>query len=234
MKVESGRTRSLSRERSRPRKRRLTFHDHFHSLTPNALERFVSRGDDPGHGRRAAGRPVRPHHLLRPRPQLCARAHGGPAHFAACRDRLYTLQPQAVTPDFEELCAFLKLRLRKRALLIFLTALDDPFLAESFITSSELLARQHLLLVNTLPPRRRPACLRGCQRPAHRRSLPPARRTPPVAAPARTRKGSPPPRHPLRLFGPGKPCCRSGFSNMRRCAQGNWYEFPDFRFQISD
>jgi len=80
------------------------------------------------------------------------RARGGPAHFAACRDRLYTLQPQPVTPDFEELCAFLKLRLRKRALLIFLTALDDPFLAESFIGSSEMLARQHLLLVNTLRP----------------------------------------------------------------------------------
>ena len=78
------------------------------------------------------------------------RARGGAAHFAACRDRLYTLQPQSVTPDFEELCSFLKLRLRKRALLIFLTALDDPFLAESFVTSSELLARQHLILVNTL------------------------------------------------------------------------------------
>ncbi len=81
------------------------------------------------------------------------RAHGGPAHFAACRDRLYTLQPQAVTPDFEELCAFIKLRLRRRALLIFLTALDDPFLAESFASSSQMLARQHLLLVNTLRPR---------------------------------------------------------------------------------
>ena len=78
------------------------------------------------------------------------RAGGGPAHFGACRDRLYTLQPQPVTPDFEELFTFLKLRLRKRALLIFLTALDDPFLAESFVTSAERLARQHLILVNTL------------------------------------------------------------------------------------
>jgi hypothetical protein len=57
-----------------------------------------------------------------------------------------------VTPDFEELCAFLKLRLRKRALLIFLTALDDRFLAESFVASSALLARQHLVLVNSLRP----------------------------------------------------------------------------------
>ena len=80
------------------------------------------------------------------------RARGGAAHFGACRDQLYTLQPQAVTPDFQELCSFIKLRLRKRALLIFLTSLDDPFLAESFVSSSQLLARQHLLLVNTLRP----------------------------------------------------------------------------------
>jgi len=80
------------------------------------------------------------------------RARSGPAHFDACRDQLYTLQPEMVTPDFEELCAFLKLRLRKRALLVFLTALDDPFLADSFVKSSELLSRKHLLLVNTLRP----------------------------------------------------------------------------------
>jgi uncharacterized protein (DUF58 family) len=80
------------------------------------------------------------------------RAHGGPAHFAACRDQLYALQPQAVTPEFSKLFSFLRSSLRKRALLIFLTALDDPFLAESFVTSSEMLARQHLLLVNTLRP----------------------------------------------------------------------------------
>jgi uncharacterized protein (DUF58 family) len=80
------------------------------------------------------------------------RAKSGQAHYDACRDRLYALQPQSVTPDFEELCAFLRLRLRKRALLIFLTALDDPMLAESFARATELLSRQHLLIVNMLQP----------------------------------------------------------------------------------
>jgi uncharacterized protein (DUF58 family) len=80
------------------------------------------------------------------------RARNGPAHFDTCRDRLYTLQPRPVTPDFHELCAFLRARLTKRALLIFLTALDDPFLAESFIAASQLITRQHLLLVNMLRP----------------------------------------------------------------------------------
>ncbi|HEX8295081.1 MAG TPA: DUF58 domain-containing protein [Chthoniobacteraceae bacterium] len=80
------------------------------------------------------------------------RAKNGPAHFDACRDRLYTLQPQGVTPDFEELCSFIRIRLRKRALLVFLTALDDPMLAESFGKSAELICRQHLLLVNLLQP----------------------------------------------------------------------------------
>jgi len=80
------------------------------------------------------------------------RARNGAAHFAACRDALYTLEPAAVTPDFEELCAFLRTRLRKRALLVFLTALDDPLLSESFLRSIELVARQHLVLVNMIQP----------------------------------------------------------------------------------
>ena len=80
------------------------------------------------------------------------RAKSGQAHYDACRDRLYALQPQSVTPDFEELCSFIRLRLRKRALLIFLTALDDPMLADSFAKASELISRQHLILVNMLQP----------------------------------------------------------------------------------
>jgi len=80
------------------------------------------------------------------------RARNGRAHFDACRDELYTLQPQQVTPDFEELASFIRLRLRRRALLVFLTALDDPVLSEAFVKSMDLLCRQHLILVNMLPP----------------------------------------------------------------------------------
>lgn len=80
------------------------------------------------------------------------RAKSGQAHYDTCRDRLYTLQAQSVTPDFEEVCSFIRLRLRKRALLIFLTALDDPMLAESFAKDLELICRQHLVLVNMLQP----------------------------------------------------------------------------------
>jgi len=80
------------------------------------------------------------------------RAKSGQSHFDACRDRLHTLQPQDVTPDFEELCAFIRLRLRRRALLIFLTSLDDPMLAENFSKATELISRQHLILADMLQP----------------------------------------------------------------------------------
>jgi uncharacterized protein (DUF58 family) len=80
------------------------------------------------------------------------RARNGKAHYSACRDAIYTLQPERVTPDFEELCTLLRLRLRKRALLVFLTALDDPLLAESFARSIELICRHHLVLVNMIQP----------------------------------------------------------------------------------
>ena len=71
------------------------------------------------------------------------RAKNGKAHFSACRDALYTLQPQVVTPDFDELCTFIRLRMRRRALLVILTSLDDPVLAESFVRNLELIRRQH-------------------------------------------------------------------------------------------
>ena len=80
------------------------------------------------------------------------RARNGRAHYNACRDTLYTLEPQTVAPDFDEVAAFIRLRLRRRALLVFLTALDDPVLAESFVRHVDLVCRQHLVLVNMLKP----------------------------------------------------------------------------------
>lgn len=80
------------------------------------------------------------------------RAKNGKAHYSLCRDALYTLQPQIVSPDFDELCTFIRLRLRRRTLLFFLTALDDPVLAESFVRNLDLIRRQHLVLVNMIQP----------------------------------------------------------------------------------
>ena len=84
--------------------------------------------------------------------QSFVRAKNGKAHYDLCRDTLYRLQPARVTPDFDDLFTFLRLRLRRRALLVFLTALDDPVLAESFTDRVDLLARQHLVVVNMLRP----------------------------------------------------------------------------------
>ncbi|HEX4083857.1 MAG TPA: DUF58 domain-containing protein [Chthoniobacteraceae bacterium] len=81
-----------------------------------------------------------------------ARARNGRAQFDVCRDMLYALQPEPVTPDFDELASFIRTRLRKRALLVFLTALDDPAISESFLHAIDLICRQHLILVNMLRP----------------------------------------------------------------------------------
>ncbi len=80
------------------------------------------------------------------------RARNGPSHYDSVRDRLYALHAERVSPDFDELCTTIRLRLRKRALLIFLTSLDDPVLAETFTKASDLLSRQHLCFVNMLAP----------------------------------------------------------------------------------
>jgi uncharacterized protein (DUF58 family) len=80
------------------------------------------------------------------------RAKTGRAHFNACRDALYTLEPETVNPDFNELFAFLRLRLRRRALLFFLTNLDDAVLKDSFVRNIDLIRRQHLCLVGMMNP----------------------------------------------------------------------------------
>jgi len=79
------------------------------------------------------------------------RARNGKAHYAACRDALYTLQPRMVAPDFDELFALLRLRLRRRALIVFLTELDDPVVAERFVRNVRLI-RQHVVLVGMAQP----------------------------------------------------------------------------------
>jgi uncharacterized protein (DUF58 family) len=80
------------------------------------------------------------------------RARNGKAHYAACRDAIYQLHPKPVTPDFDEIATFLRLRLRRRAMVLFLTSLDDPVLAENFARATKLLARRHLVLAGMLRP----------------------------------------------------------------------------------
>ncbi len=57
-----------------------------------------------------------------------------------------------VNPDFEELSTFVGLKLRRRALIILLTSLDDPVLAESFLRTMDLMGRHHLVMVDMLRP----------------------------------------------------------------------------------
>ena len=80
------------------------------------------------------------------------RAKTGREHYNTCREALHDLQPSIVTPDFDELCSFIGLRLRRRALLIFLTNLDDPVISESYIRNIELLCRKHLILTAMIRP----------------------------------------------------------------------------------
>lgn len=76
----------------------------------------------------------------------------GKSHFQVIRDMLYALEPSPVAPDFHEIATTIRLRLRKRALLVFLTSLADPGTAEAFMQSVPPLCRQHLLVVNMIRP----------------------------------------------------------------------------------
>lgn len=85
-------------------------------------------------------------------PDCFIRAGRGSAHTNICRDALYNRMPRNVSPDFNELFTFIGTNLRKRALLLFLTHLDDPLLAENFLDAMTVAARQHVLMVNMCRP----------------------------------------------------------------------------------
>lgn len=80
------------------------------------------------------------------------RAKSGKAHYGLCRDAIYAIEPTTHTPDFSEIFSFIRLNLRRRALLVFLTCLDDPIIAESFAENIHLITRKHLVLVNMIQP----------------------------------------------------------------------------------
>ena len=51
-----------------------------------------------------------------------------------------------LTTRIEQLSAAIRLRVRRRALLVFLTSLDDPLLAEGFVRGMDEVCRRHLVL----------------------------------------------------------------------------------------
>lgn len=78
------------------------------------------------------------------------RAQSGGEHHRRLRDALYAQQARRVNPDFSEVCTFLRMRLRQRSLVIFLTHLDDEALAEAFLHDVRVLSRKHIVLVAAL------------------------------------------------------------------------------------
>jgi len=76
------------------------------------------------------------------------RARGGMDHFRVCRETIYNLRAERVSPDFREVFTSLQLNLRRRSLLVFFTSLDDALLAETFEREVPLVARRHLVMVN--------------------------------------------------------------------------------------
>lgn len=76
----------------------------------------------------------------------------GPSRYSLCREALTTLTPSLVSPDYRELFAFIRARLRRRALVVVLTDLSDRLLAEQFRAGVDLVLRRHILLVAMLCP----------------------------------------------------------------------------------
>lgn len=75
-----------------------------------------------------------------------AKAGRGHGHFRRCREMLYDLKTRQENPRIEEIFGFFRTALPKRALVFFLTCLDDPLLAEKFVHFAPLISRRHLVI----------------------------------------------------------------------------------------
>ncbi len=75
------------------------------------------------------------------------RPGSGPPQFAAIRRAIYDAQADDSHPDFPLLFADLRRRMRHRSLVLFLSDLDDPLLADQFIEQLPHLTRRHVVVV---------------------------------------------------------------------------------------
>ncbi len=80
-------------------------------------------------------------------------ARSGRSHYDTIRDVLYTLKPAVVSPDYDDVFIHIGNRLRHRGLLLFLTDLGEPWLAESFVEGVSLISRRHVVLTHMLGQR---------------------------------------------------------------------------------
>jgi len=78
------------------------------------------------------------------------KSKGGKQHYNACREAIYSLQPNDCSPDYNSLFSFIRSNIRKRVFLSFLIDLDDAALAESFIEDVHLVSHKHVCVINSL------------------------------------------------------------------------------------
>lgn len=78
------------------------------------------------------------------------RANGGKQHGQVIQNALFDLKTDPGPFDLDELFTFLRLRLRRRSLLIFLTDLSDAAAAEDFSRHIGMVAGHHFVLINSI------------------------------------------------------------------------------------
>ena len=86
------------------------------------------------------------------------RAGSGQSQFHQFRDRLLNIEPSPSTADYEALFADIRVRLRRRAYLVFLADLTERSISDSLRRGVGLVRSSHaLLMTSVLPAHVRPA-----------------------------------------------------------------------------
>lgn len=80
-------------------------------------------------------------------------ARTGRTHRKSVQEALYNLQGKKVTPDIEEVMTYIRNTIKKRSILIFLTDLRDPLVAESILDNIDLVRSRHKIVLGMLTPK---------------------------------------------------------------------------------
>ncbi len=126
-----------------------TIQTHSSAIRESVLERFITAANIVALAATRQGDLIGTAAFAR-YPTHFIRCGSGPAQLKMIQNSIYNLQPENVSPDFDELLTFCRLHIRQRSLVIILTDLSDPAAFESFYRKVDIISRRHLVLVNMI------------------------------------------------------------------------------------
>ena len=78
------------------------------------------------------------------------KAKTGKVNYNACREAIFNLEPSERIPDYRNLFSFIRTKVHKRALLLFMIDVSNPATLEAITENIHLISSKYLAVINTI------------------------------------------------------------------------------------